>query len=144
MKKQMLVVACLCVWVAGCVPIAAADHPVEEGATWLRYPAKDANGPGAGKHVVFVVADQEYRSEQSMPMMAKILSQHHGFHCTVIFGVNEDGMVDPTVRVYPDKKNPDAFKPHNIPGLEILEKADLVIFFTRLLTLPMDQVLGLG
>ena len=56
----------------------AADSPL-----WLTYPG--GAGPGQGKRIVLIAADQEYRSEQSMPMMAKILSRHHGFDCTVLF-----------------------------------------------------------
>ena len=55
------------------------------------------DGPGKGKHIVLIAADQEYRSEQSLPMLAKILSQRHGFDCTVLFAVNEKGEVDPTM-----------------------------------------------
>jgi type 1 glutamine amidotransferase len=73
-------------------------------------------------------------------MMAKILSKHHGFDCTVLFGVNEKGLVDPTSPVYPKKGKEAEFKPHNIPGLKHLASADLVVFFTRLLTLPKDQL----
>lgn len=102
---------------------------------WLSYPGGD--GPGKGKNIVLIAADQEYRSEQSMPMMAKILSTHHGFDCTVLFGVNDKGEVDPTMPVYPEKGQP--LKEHHIPGLEQLAKADLVIFFPRLLTLPMAE-----
>ena len=102
---------------------------------WLSYAGGD--GPGKGKHIVLIAADQEYRSEQSMPMMAKILSAHHGFDCTVLFGVNDKGEVDPTMPVYPEKGQP--LKEHHIPGLEQLAKADLVIFFPRLLTLPMAE-----
>lgn len=105
---------------------------------WLTY--KGGEGPGKGKHIVLITADQEYRSEQSLPMMAKILAERHGFDCTVLFGVNEDGLVDPTMPVYPEKGKEDEFKPHNIPGLENLEKADAMIFVTRLLTLPDDQL----
>jgi hypothetical protein len=72
-----------------------------------------------------------------MPMMAKILSKHHGFECTVLFAVNDKGEVDPTMPVYPEKDKP--FKEHHIPGLEQLATADLVIFFPRLLTLPMPE-----
>jgi hypothetical protein len=74
-----------------------------------------------------------------MPMMAGILSKHHGFHCTVLFAVNEDGLVDPTMPVYPKKGKEAEFKSHSIPGLEHLQSADLVIFFPRLLTLPAEQ-----
>ena len=110
-------------------------HPVPESPHWLTY--SGGSGPGKGKHVVLIAADQEYRSEQSMPMMAKILSRHHGFDCTVLFCVNEKGEVDPTMPVYPEKGQP--LKEHHIPGLEHLTSADLVIFFTRLLTLPMAE-----
>ena len=115
----------------------ALAHPVPESPQWLRYPGGD--GPGKGKHIVLITADQEYRSEQSMPMLARILSTHHGFDCTVLFGVNDKGEVDPTLPVYPDKGKEAEFKPHHIPGLEHLASADLVIFFTRLLTLPMTE-----
>ena len=117
---------------------AGTQHPLSESDQWLVYPG--GKGPGQGKHVILIAADQEYRSEQSMPMMAGILSRQHGFHCTVLFGLNEDGMVDPTMPVYPKKGEEDAFKSHHIPGLKYLEKADLVIFLTRLLTLPEDQL----
>ncbi len=112
-------------------------HPVPESPKWLTY--QGGNGPGKGKHVVLIAADQEYRSEQSMPMMAGILSKHHGFDCTVLFGTNEQGLVDPTVPVYPKKGQEAEFKSHDIPGLEHLASADLVIFFPRLLTLPIKQ-----
>ncbi len=117
--------------------LPALGHPVPESTQWLTYPGVD--GPGKGKHIVLIAADQEYRSEQSMPMMAKILSKHHGFDCTVLYGVNEKGEVDPTLPVYPEKGKESEFKQHHIPGLEHLVSADLVIFFTRLLTLPMNE-----
>ncbi|MBU6327186.1 MAG: ThuA domain-containing protein [Verrucomicrobia bacterium] len=107
----------------------------EDSPQWLTYPGGE--GPGKGKKIVLIAADQEYRSEQSMPMMAKILSKHHGFDCTVLFAVNEKGEVDPTMPVYPEKGK--EFKEHHIPGLENLASADLVIFFARLLTLPMSE-----
>lgn len=109
-----------------------------EAPQWLTYDANE--GPGAGKHVVLIAADQEYRSEQAMPMMAKILAERHGFHCTVLFGVNQDGLVDPTMPVYPERGKEPEFQSHSIPGLHLLESADLVLFFNRLLTLPEEQL----
>ena len=85
--------------------LSLSAHPVPESAKWLTY--SGGEGPGKGKHVVLIAADQEYRSEQAMPMMAGILSKHHGFDCTVLFGVNEKGMVDPTMPVYPKKGKED-------------------------------------
>jgi len=65
-----------------------ADEP-----TSITYPAK--TGPGQGKHVVFLTGDEEYRGEEGLPMLAKILSQRHGFKCTVLFSVDADGVIDP-------------------------------------------------
>lgn len=112
-------------------------HPVPESELWLTF--KGGEGPGKGKHIVLIAAEQEYRSEQSMPMLAQILAERHGFDCTVLFGMNANRQVDPTMPVYPEKGNEDSFQEHDVPGLEHLKQADLVIFFTRLLTLPPDQ-----
>jgi hypothetical protein len=113
-------------------------HPLPENPQWLTYPGGD--GPGKGRHVVLIAADQEYRSEQAMPMMAGILSARHGFDCTVLFGVNGKGEVDPTMPVYPEKGKESEFRRHHIPGLEHLASADLVVFFTRLLSLPDSEM----
>lgn len=60
---------------------------------WIGYEAKD--GPGAGKHIVLLSGDEEYRSEEGLPMLAKILSERHGFKTTVLFSVNDEGIIDP-------------------------------------------------
>lgn len=130
-------VSILSLMIAGITSLSAA-HPVPESERWLTFEGKE--GPGKGRHVVLIAADQEYRSEQAMPMMARILAGHHGFDTTVLFGVNEEGLVDPTLPVYPEKGKESEFKEHNIPGLEHLAVADCVIFFHRLLTLPEDQL----
>lgn len=85
-------------------------------------------GPGAGKHIVFVTGDDEYRSEESMPQMAKILAVRHGFKCTVLFATNkETGAIDPSTM-------------DNISGLEFLEDADLMVLFLRFRALPDEQM----
>ncbi len=112
----------------------SADHPVPESPLWLTFSGED--GPGKGKHVVFIAADQEYRSEQALPMLAKVFAKHHGFHCTVLFSVNDQGEVDPTKKIRWEDKS----ITHNIPGLEHLAKADLVVVFSRLISLPDEQL----
>ncbi len=93
---------------------------------WVVYPGRD--GPGNGKHVVLISGDEEYRSEETLPQLGKILAVHHGFKCTVLFAVNpQDGTIDPN-------------RSDNIPGLEALEKADLLILFTRFRKLPDAQM----
>jgi len=102
------------------VSLVAAENPgvVYEGGP----------GPGQGRHIVFVTGDEEYRSEKSMPMLAKILAVHHGFRCTVLFAINkETGRIDPLTV-------------DNIPGLEALDKADLMVLFTRFRELPDEQM----
>lgn len=142
MIARSLVAICLCLithlHLEAAPPTDAFPRQSLENPQWLSYPGGD--GPGKAKHIVLIAAEQEYRSEQSMPMLAKILSARHGFYCTVLFGVNERGEVDPTLPVYPEKGKEAEFKPHHIPGLEKLASADLVIFFTRLLTLPQSEL----
>ncbi len=116
----------------------AEAHPVPKSPLWLTFDGGD--GPGKGKHVLLLAAEQEYRSEQSMPMMAAILAARNGFDTTVLFSVNADGLVDPTMPTDPVKGKEAEFKGHNVPGLEYLASADLVILFNRHLTLPADQM----
>jgi type 1 glutamine amidotransferase len=86
------------------------------------------NGPGKGKRIVLVSGDEEYRSEQALPQLARILSQHHGFDCTVLFAIDpKDGTINPN-------------QSDNIPGLEALDSADLMILFTRFRDLPDAQM----
>jgi len=94
-------------------------------AQWLTFEGNDKNA----KHVVLISGDEEYRSEESMPQLAKILSQHHGFNCTVLFAQ------DPA---HPGIINANYGK--NIPGLEALDNADLMIISTRFRALPDDQM----
>jgi hypothetical protein len=89
---------------------------------------KGKSGPGKGKHVVLVSGDEEYRSEEGMLQLGKILAEHHGFDCTVLFAVDKkDGTINPNQN-------------DNIPGLEAVDSADLLILLTRFRNLPDDQM----
>ena len=93
---------------------------------WVVY--EGSGWPGKGKHIVLVSGDEEYRSEEALPMLAKILAVHHGFKCTVLFAIDlETGAIDPTVQT-------------NIPGLHHLQTADLMVLFTRFRELPDEQM----
>ena len=92
---------------------------------WPAYEGGD--GPGKGKRVVLISGDEEYRSEEALPQLAKILAKHHGFTCTVLFAVATDGTIDPN-------------RSDNIPGLEALRSADLMVIATRFRDLPDDQM----
>jgi hypothetical protein len=95
-------------------------------AEWAVFKGQD--GPGAGKHIVLLAGDEEYRSEESLPMLAKILAVRHGFDCTVLFAINPaDGTIDPLTLT-------------NIPGLQALVKADLCVLGLRFRELPDRQM----
>ncbi len=83
---------------------------------------------GLGKQVVLISGDEEYRSEEALPQLGKILSQRHGFQCTVLFAIDpKSGEISPEIS-------------DNIPGLEALQTADLMIIATRFRNLPDDQM----
>lgn len=85
------------------------------------------DGPGKGKHIVLVSGDEEYRSEEALPQLGKILARHHGFKCTVLFAIDpKDGSIHPNIS--------------NIPDLEALASADLLIAFLRFRDLPDAQM----
>src|SRR5512136_1838308 len=85
-------------------------------------------GPGQGKHIVFLAGDEEYRSEEGLPMLAKILAARHGFKCTVAFSLNPaDGTIDPLTLT-------------NMPGMSALDSADLCVMGLRFRELPDPQM----
>jgi hypothetical protein len=100
---------------------------------WLS-PAADVSvtyepkpGPGKGRHVVLLAGDEEYRSEEALPMLAKTLSQRHGFRCTVLFSVDPDGTINP--KATRSLSNPAA-----------LDGADLVIMSLRFRAWPDEDM----
>jgi hypothetical protein len=96
------------------------------GERWVDYKGHD--GPGHGKKIVLISGDEEYRSEEALPQLAKILAKHHGFDCRVLFAIDpQTGIVAPNTR-------------RNIPGFDSIKDADLIIVFTRWRDLPDDQL----
>jgi hypothetical protein len=108
-------------WLLSCmltISGSAKDWAVIEGK----------EGPGNGKHIVLLSGDEEYRSEEGLPMMAKILAVRHGFKCTVLFSIDPtNGVIHPNIQ-------------NNIPGMEHLASADLVIMLLRFRELPDNQM----
>ncbi len=105
-------------------PAVCQDQKTDE-RLWLQLAGGE--GPGAGKHVVLISGDDEYRSEESLPMLAKILSIHHGFKCSVLFPVNDSGLVQPDHQT-------------RIPGMQLLESADVLILGLRFRNLPESDM----
>lgn len=106
---------------ASCVVAQSASDP--ETVVY-----QGGDGPGKGRHVVLVSGDEEYRSEEALPQLGKILATRHGFTCTVLFAVDPE-----TGEINPDRRD-------NIPGLEALDDADLMIIATRFRDLPDAQM----
>ena len=102
----------------GGIPLAAAGDRLE-----FQPPSQDAPSQDQAKHVVLIAGDEEYRTEETMPMLAKLLSQRHGFRCTVLFSFGPDAAE------YIDPNNPQGLR-----GLEALRTADLMIIGTRFRT----------
>lgn len=116
MRQWTLVAAIICLHTA----LSQADD------AWITF--RGGEGPGNGKKIVLVSGDEEYRSEEALPQLAKILSKLHGFQCTVVFAIDPDtGLINPDIG-------------NNIPGLEALKTADLMIIATRFRNLPDDQM----
>ena len=93
---------------------------------WLSL--KGTNGIGSGQHVVFITGEEYYRSEEGMSMFARILSQKYGYKCSVLFSIDKvTGTINPNQR-------------NHIPGLHLLEDADLMVVFTRFRELPDSEM----
>ena len=85
---------------------------------WLTYAGDTNVAPGNGRRIVFVAGDEEYRSEESLPLLARSMNAL-GFECIVLFSQNrQSGEIDPDEPTY-------------IPGLEKIEDADLLVLQLR-------------
>jgi Trehalose utilisation len=97
-------------------------------------------GPGMEKHVVFVTGEEEYRSEEAAPMLARVLSTHHGFKTTVLFSISKARGKDKDKEKKKDEGNIDPNTPDNIPGLVRLDGADMMVMMLRFRELPDDDM----
>lgn len=112
MRQLSLLFACCFAMLYSCTPSTA--------------PAAAPEDADAAPHIVFVTGDEEYRSEESMPMLARMVEREFGATTEVLFALDSSGTVNPNVN-------------DNIAGLEALEKADMMIMFTRWRKLPDEQ-----
>jgi type 1 glutamine amidotransferase len=84
-------------------------------------------GPGAGKHIVWLAGDHEYRSEESLPALARIMARRYGFKCSVFFTTDpKTGFIEPGSS--------------HITGLSALKDADLMVVFLRFQDFPDDEM----
>lgn len=100
------------------LPAVADERP-------LVYQGSD--GVGAGKHIVFLAGDHEYRSEEMLPALARILAKHHGLKCTVLFNLDpQTGMIVPGNS--------------HMPHTDTVATADLLVFGLRFQNFPAEQM----
>ncbi|MDE2995460.1 MAG: ThuA domain-containing protein [Bacteroidota bacterium] len=110
-------------------PVAhqSLDLPdVPHRVTWDGSEGPNADGPGAGKHIVFLSGDHEYRSEEILPAMARLMAWHQGFVTTTLFTLNDEGFIEPGSS--------------NMRGLEVLKDADLVVMGLRFQDFPQEEM----
>lgn len=114
--RRRLLKALLLTALVGLPALAAAQNPhlvVYEGD----------QGPGRGKHIVFLAGDHEYRSEESLPALARIMARRYGFKCSVFITTNpQTGFIEPGSS--------------HIAGLEALRTADLMVVALRFQDFP--------
>jgi type 1 glutamine amidotransferase len=111
----------LLLWAAlsSCSVPAPPAHP-------FRVTYQGTNGPGAGKHLVLIAGDHEYRSEEILPGLGRILARHLGFKVSVFFTLDSAGFIQPGSS--------------NIGGLEVLDSADLMVLAIRFQDFPAAQM----
>ncbi len=91
---------------------------------WVEYAGRGEDAA----HVVLISGDEEYRSEEALPMLGRLLAERHGFRCTVLFAIDrETGAIDPEEQTH-------------IPGMQRVDDADLVVLFVRFRELPDDDM----
>lgn len=121
MQRKLQIGSVILMWLLTSLSAYSQDSPY-----WLNFePEGKMNN---GQHIVLISGDEEYRSEEGLPMLAKILTRHHGFKTTVLFSIDEEsGEINPNHQT-------------NIPGMHQLETADLVIMLIRFRELPAEQM----
>ena len=98
-----------------------------DASRWLHFAGNEDVAPGNGRRVVMLAGDEEYRSEESMPMLARMFTKH-GFETIVLFSQDPDsGEIDPE-------------NSSNIPGMHLIDDADLVIVNLRFRELPDEDM----
>jgi len=111
-------------WLAPVLAAATSVAAAQEVPHRVVY--EGTEGPGVGKHIVLIAGDHEYRSEEILPALARILARTYGFKCSVFFTLDDDGFIEPGSS--------------NIAGLDALETADLMIVGLRFQDFPAEQM----
>jgi hypothetical protein len=101
-----------------CAAPPTAAPPAETDRRWLVYDGDADTAPGHGRRIVFVAGDEEYRSEEGLPMLARGFAKH-GFQTIVLFSQNkETGEIDPEESTH-------------IAGMHLIDDADVLVLQLR-------------
>ena len=85
-------------------------------------------GAGEGRQLVFLTGDEEYRSEEGLVQLARILAVRHGFKCTVLFSLDpQTGTINPNIN-------------SSLAGAEALQSADAIVMGLRFREYPDDTM----
>ena len=107
------------------VTLASCGNPVPQDSRYhIVY--EGTGGPGAGKHIVMIAGDHEYRSEEILPALGRILARRFGFKCSVFFTLGADDFIEPGSS--------------DIAGLEALMTADLLVLGLRFQDFPASEM----
>ncbi|MCG3197627.1 MAG: hypothetical protein GHCLOJNM_02115 [bacterium] len=84
-------------------------------------------------HVLFLIGEDEYKSEVTMPGIAKELESRFGMKTTLLHDKNMTSVWKPEA----------GKRLNDMPGLEALKDADLLVVYMRFRTFPEEQVKSL-
>ena len=104
--------------------VAAADKVTIHSDHLIFHPQGEING----KHIVLIAGDEEYRSEEAMPMMGEVLARH-GFKCSILFSLGDDG------------KTVDPNKQSSLSHPQAIDSADMIFLNIRFRNWP-DETMG--
>jgi hypothetical protein len=92
--------------------------PADTDPRWLVYEGNADTAPGKGRRIVFIAGDEEYRSEEGLPMLARGFAKH-GFETVVLFSQDpESGEIDPEESTH-------------IAGMHLVDDADVLVLQLR-------------
>ena len=112
---------CSAAGVGGCPPSFSEGRILTSSSTRGRRALAPANRSSCSP------GDHEYRGEETLPALARILARRYGFTCSVFFTTDpKTGFIEPGSS--------------NIAGLEALKTADLLIVFLRFQDFPDDEM----
>ncbi len=123
--RSLLSLALASLTLASCASPVRLNEPATPTRP-SRVEYQGTTGPGAGKHIVLIAGDHEYRSEELLPALGRILARRHGFKVTVLFTLDSAGFILPGSS--------------NIEGLDALKTADLLIVGLRFQDFPNQQM----